>query len=137
MTHACPHCQTTTPTWSGSLRECAFVDGSAFSSHNWNCATVNRLRALCEPERRSVLDGVAIYATNDLWHALIDVSEVPLHEQSNSIVWLQVIWYKRRGQTLNVSVIDTEGDVASATEEQCLTTLKHLESNLAARHSSV
>ena len=137
MTHACPPCQTTSPTWAGSPRECTFVDGSTFSSHNWNCATVTRLRAFCEPERASVLDGVTIYATNDAWHALIDVSEVLLHEQSNGIVWLQVIWYKRRGQTLNVSVIDTEGDAASATEAQCLAILKHLESNLAARHSSV
>lgn len=88
---------------------------------------MTRLRALCEPERPSVLDGVAIYSTNDLWHALMDVSEVLLHEQSNGIVWLH----------LNVSVIDTEGDVALATEGQCLAILKHLESNFAARHSSV
>ena len=76
----CKECQERGKNWKGSDPNCAFKN-SIFDTDNWNCATMNKLRDLCEDKA--------------LWN----------NDQNAAIItgvdcdFIVITWYKRRGRT--------------------------------------
>lgn len=114
----CPSCVTRGKTWEGSDPKCAFTTG-VFSSNNWNCATLNKLREL------------TYLCANHVQHTRVDeqnyctlpLTEVPYFQTINSnetAVCLYFSWYKSRGLT---EVLYIMFDTASPREP----TLKEVE----------
>jgi hypothetical protein len=81
----CNLCATTPKNWEGDDRQCAFESGT-FSTLNWNCATVNKLRDIAE-NYRAYGDDQSI--------ATIPVGETKFRSSG----WLIMNWYKDRGRT--------------------------------------
>ncbi len=78
----CQMCWELGKTWEGDDPKCAFASG-AFSSDNWNCATMNALRDLAEQaSSRSDEERCGV---------------VPLHDGS----FIVLGWYKSRGRPLH------------------------------------
>lgn len=89
---ACPRCKTAPK--NASPRECAFT-GYAFSDDNWNCATMNTLRALVEQE------GLRVYGEDES----LGVIRCP-----DSIGGFLVLsWYKDRGRTSVAQFVSSMG----------------------------
>lgn len=70
---------------------CAFRDGR-FSSNNWNCATMNRLRALVTD------DWDRVHYSEDQFCGVL-----PFEGD-----FLVLSWYKRRGKTEGAWIVDEE-----------------------------
>jgi len=78
----------------GSAPKCAFEEGE-FSSDNWNCATMNELRAIAE-ER-------------EVWNQDQYCSIIPVPESEDDCGEFLVLgWYKHRGKTEAAWVIDED-----------------------------
>ena len=77
----CRMCRERGQTWNGDKPQCAFPNG-VFVRENWNCATANALRDLCQPWENTNNDQNAaiIKGVEDCDHVLLT-------------------WYKRRGRT--------------------------------------
>jgi hypothetical protein len=80
MKAMCKLCEDRGKTWQGSNPKCAFKQGT-FSTDNWNCATMNKLRDICEDH---------MVGNEDQNAALLSGVE------SDHIV---LTWYKNRGRT--------------------------------------
>lgn len=78
---SCPRCKARGKTWEGADPNCAFEDGE-FSSDNWNCATMNKLRDLCGDE---------ITVWNEDCNACI--------LKTDECGYVLLSWYKQRGRT--------------------------------------
>jgi hypothetical protein len=80
----CKACKERGKTWDGSAPQCAFVqDGiftGVFNSDNWNCATMNKLRNLCDEPINNEDQNAEIICGVDSQHVVLT-------------------WYKRRGRT--------------------------------------
>lgn len=90
----CAACKTRGKTWEGSDPKCAFLEGEF--GDNWNCASVNAIRDLCDRKLPSYKDGIYVRCCEDQWYAIIDVSHIRLDRFSYAL-WLT--WYKGRGRT--------------------------------------
>jgi len=89
----CRLCQERGKTWEGSDPRCAFV-GGVFTTDNWNCATMNRLRDMTgELEDKGRAD--TFYFRDDMDAGTIGVLRVVGMKYSGYIV---MTWYKRRGR---------------------------------------
>lgn len=76
----CKLCTERGKTWQGDDPECAFETGT-FSAKNWNCATMGKLRNLCEDSTVWNEDqNAALLCGEDCDHVVLS-------------------WYKRRGRT--------------------------------------
>lgn len=88
----------------GSDPKCAFPDGGPFTADNWNCATLNAIRA---PLEEIVLEGAvhdrvivqSCFRDSDQTNAMIN-----LYDIDGELSWpdgdcLFVSWYKQRGST--------------------------------------
>ena len=82
---SCRRCQERIKDWHGADPDCGFDDAGKFTTENWNCATLNALRDMCE----------GVYS-EDSRAALVSCEEG----------WLVVYWYKRRGRTDEVYLFD-------------------------------
>jgi hypothetical protein len=87
----CPRCRARGQTWPGEPPRCAFPSGLAFDRRNWNCATMNDLRAIAEK--------VAKW-NEDEW-----IAAVPLRERATFLV---LAWYKSRGATPQAFLLDSD-----------------------------
>lgn len=84
----CGWCRRRGQTWDGSAPKCAFPDGGKFVSDNWNCATMNVLRALIDT-------GSEVWS-DDQWLGTLAVGGK----------FLVLSWYKRRGRTEGAWLVD-------------------------------
>ena len=77
----CPRCKQRGKDWIGDDPKCAFKKG-VFSGDNWNCATMNALRALCKDEMTVCNEdqNVCVLPYPDFGHIVLE-------------------WYKSRGRT--------------------------------------
>ena len=76
----CKKCKERIKNWNGSDPKCAFPDG-VFNTDNWNCATMNELRGLCEE---------SYCYNNDQYAALLEGAGCD---------FVLLTWYKHRGRT--------------------------------------
>lgn len=89
---ACDHCRADYAKgypWKGERPRCAFPAGE-FTSDNWNCATMNRLRSIAEGCTPAHSEGQSCAA-------------IPL---DGSFIVLG--WYKSRGGTESASLLSSE-----------------------------
>jgi hypothetical protein len=93
---ACRACIERGKTWDGADPKCAFESG-VFSHENWNCATMNTLRDICEKEMESANH----YPYNNDQRAWL----FPVFGMGEFLV---LTWYKSRGKTDGAFVIDEE-----------------------------
>jgi len=84
----CPRCQKRGKNWKGDDPRCAFKSGF-FSEDNWNCATMNKLRAC---------DGFQTFSE--------DNSCMVLPFEGNFIV---LKWYKSRGRIDFAVILNDSG----------------------------
>lgn len=118
---ACKMCEARGHNYPGDPPRCAFV--GEFGG-NWNCATLNALRALFD--NAPVDPGLTIrYCDNDDRYAVIDISEVECDRGGNFGVCLWLCWYKQRGHTAAGFILDPSNIPRSPTEHECLCILKH------------
>jgi hypothetical protein len=87
----CKACEDRGQTWNGDSPSCAFDERGVFTSDNWNCATMNKLRALAED--RSV------------WNEDQYCSIIPFKDEGTYIV---LSWYKHRGRTQGAWFVDED-----------------------------
>lgn len=108
----CEACNKRGQTWRGDPPVCAFRNGSAWRSDNWNCATDGMLRRLVESNAAGV------------WHVRGDdqnVAAVSLVSAGlDGAVMLAMTWYKSRGRTEQVWLIDDDGAPRRPTEAEVL-----------------
>ena len=105
----CQMCTERGKTWNGSDPQCAFEDG-IFNADNWNCATMNELRAIAE--------NISISYRHDPNAA--SFGAVPF--ESGFIV---MTWYKNRGKTGNAQVMWDDEPTKPLTEEIALEAIKY------------
>jgi hypothetical protein len=82
MTFQCPRCKEREQTWEGDAPKCGFDESGNFLEHNWNCATLNALREIAEPNAvwNDNQQNVSVIQRFDVGHGILS-------------------WYKSRGQT--------------------------------------
>ena len=88
---ACKACNERSKTWNGDDPKCGF-ETDTFSSENWNCASIGRLRELAD--ERSVYN-------EDQYCSIIPIPD--------SCEFIVLCWYKRRGRTESAIVMSDSG----------------------------
>lgn len=118
----CPRCQVRGKTWEGSDPTCAFPGGRPFDPDNWNCATANAIRDIVY-EGQQPMPGVDYRYCDDQKYAT--VWAYPIEGVSGSAVW--VTWYKRRGRTERIIVLDDHVPPHSITLEEAEALIEYYE----------
>lgn len=83
--------------WSGDDPECPFVGGDIFTSDNWNCGIITRIRRLC-CDWEDELEGIDYQYCDDQKYATFNIAYVECDGQFIGYA-LWVCWYKSRGRT--------------------------------------
>ncbi len=99
----CKACQARGKTWQGDDPKCAFESG-AFSSDNWNCATMGKLRSILEYDA-------------EWYEDMHIVTARVLDDGKANIGWIVLSWYKSRGRTGQALFIDDEDSHPLTIEE--------------------
>ena len=102
---ACRMCDERRQTWEGEAPRCSFPDG-VFDSSGWNCATANAIREFCTEHKWC----------DDQYHATLDISELDSPYMGEAM-W--VTWYKNRGRTDQIIILDSLEGARVATLEDC------------------
>lgn len=101
----CKRCMDREKTWQGGDPRCAF-EHRVFSYDNWNCATMNILRDICEKD----MDKHSCYPYNNDQRAWL----IPAFDMGEFLV---LTWYKSRGKTDGAFIIDEEKHTVLTIEE--------------------
>jgi hypothetical protein len=118
-TMICKMCKERVKDWAGDDPTCYFDD-----PHNWNCATVNEIRDLCY-EGQELKPGIHYEYCDDEKFATFNIHEVEC--EGNYIGrCLYAAWYKQRGSTEAIWILDGEGDTPrKPTEGELLAIIKY------------
>ncbi|MBA7637624.1 hypothetical protein ES703_45270 [subsurface metagenome] len=120
---ACKMCKERGKDWRGDGPICYFED----PKHNWNCATVNAIRDICY-EGQKLPNGVCYQYCDDGKYATINISEVDDSKGNYIGRCLYIAWYKSRGGTEALWVLNGEYDEPrEPTEAELLAIIKHYE----------
>ena len=116
----CLMCKKRGQNWAGDPPVCYFDN----PAHNWNCATVNSIRDIVY-EGQELKAGVHYEYCDDEKFATINISEV--WDNDNYIGrCLYVAWYKQRGGTEALWILDGEGDEPrQPTEKELLAVIRY------------
>jgi len=117
----CQMCEKRGKNWEGGDPTCAFTD-TLFSPDNWNCATVNAIRDIVY-EGQELQEGVAYQYCDDMKYATIDVSDI--EGVMGYCLW--VCWYKNRGGTDALWLLDSRDRPRPPTEGECRRIIEHYE----------
>lgn len=93
--------------WTGDDINCPFQDGDIFNSNNWNCGIIGKIRDLCDLAIESNDTRFHYRYCDDQKYATIDVSEVLFYEDSPGYLTMWVTWYKSRGGTDAIYLLDS------------------------------
>lgn len=116
----CKMCLERVKDWKGSDPACYF-DGE----HNWNCATVNEIRELCY-EGQDLKEGIHYEYCDDEKFATFNIHEVEDDKCNYIGRCLYMAWYKQRGCTEALWILDGEDDVPrKPTEKELLAIIRH------------
>jgi len=117
----CKSCKTTEKQWNGDDRICYFDDPSG----NWNCATVNKIRSICY-EGQELPSGVQYQYCDDEKYATI---RIPLELELDALcLWVQ--WYKNRGGTNQLLMLDSYSKPRFPTESELLSIVEYYKGEL-------
>jgi hypothetical protein len=102
----------------GSQPRCAFPDG-VFVGDNWNCETAGQIRTICTADNYGVITdelpiGVSYQWDEDENYATIQTARIG----DCFGVFMYVQWYKNRGRTDIIAIIDNTVS-RPATEQEC------------------
>lgn len=100
---ACKMCQARGKDWNGDDPKCAF-DGEF--SKNWNCATLNAIRDICYEGQDPMPPGVDYRYCDDMKYATVKIDELEDENGDHIGMALWVCWYKNRGCTDAVWILD-------------------------------
>jgi hypothetical protein len=95
------------------------------SKENWNCETVNLIRSICW-EYEQLKPGITYQYCDDQKYAVIDISEVLLNDTYIGLsLWLT--WYKNRGGTDALWILDSYREPKKPTEEELIAIYSYYE----------
>ena len=118
---ACAMCKKRGQDWNGDTPDCYFEG----DEHNWNCATINAIRDLVY-EGQDLPQGIHYEYCEDEKFATINISEVDDRNENYIGRCLYVAWYKNRGGTDALWILDGEDDTPrKPTEDELLSILRH------------
>ena len=117
----CKMCKERGQTWSGSAPSCYFDK----PVNNWNCATVNAIRDIVY-EGQDLPVGVCYTYCDDEKYATIKIDDVD-DDRGNYIGrCLYVAWYKNRGETEALWILNGEYDEPrKPTESELLAIIRY------------
>jgi hypothetical protein len=119
----CTLCEKRGKTWKGDDPKCAFVDG-VFTSDNWNCATMNKLRDIADIlETTSRNDN----SCGSIGYVPMDNDYAPIHFDTSG-GYIVMMWYKSRGKTGN-AVFMTDNKTIPLTIEHAELAIKAYETD--------
>lgn len=101
----CKMCKKRGQTWAGSAPICYFDD----PDHNWNCAIINAIRDICY-EGQELKGGIHYEYCDDEKFATINIHDIEDNKGNYIGRCLYVAWYKNRGGTEALWILDGEGD---------------------------
>ena len=122
----CAACAERGKTWNGSDPVCAFANG-AFSEDNWSCATVERLREVVCEGQNPMPPHVDYRFCFDQKYATVQIDHVEDAQGERIGLALWVSWYKNRGRTEAMWVLDADKPPRAPTESELLAILAHFE----------
>lgn len=93
---ACKLCETRGKQWNGDDPKCAF-ENDVFSSDNWNCATMNKLREIADEYKTVQRDD---NSCGSIGYVPMDNDYAP-DDFDTYGGYIVVMWYKSRGATGN------------------------------------
>jgi len=113
----CKKCKERGKDWNGDDPQCAFVGEF---HENWNCATLNAIRDICHEGQDPMPPGVDYRYCDDQKYATIQIDGI--HDSKGNWIGyaLWVCWYKSRGRTEAVWVLDSDGPPRRPTEDELL-----------------
>lgn len=106
----CAACKSRVKDWHGDDAKCSFEGGGEFSRNGWNCATANMIRDLCKQDEP---DSICVYC-DDQYYATIKLPD------GSRWLALWVSWYKHRGATDAMWLLDSHDVPRKPTEAECL-----------------
>jgi hypothetical protein len=115
----CKACKERGQTWNGSPPKCAFEEGH-FSRENWNCATANAIRDLVYEGQNPMPEGVDYRYCEDQKYATVHVADI---DGPGPALALWVSWYKSRGGTDAMWLLEEYSEPRQPTEADCLAIL--------------
>ena len=116
----CKMCKERVKDWNGSDGSCYF-DGE----HNWNCATINKIRELCH-EGQELKRGIHYEYCDNEKFATFNIHEVEDSKGNYIGRCLYVAWYKCRGGTEALWILDGEDDIPKKpTENELLAIIRY------------
>lgn len=110
----CAACKARGQTWNGSPPICAFDD----FERNWGCATVNAIRDIVYEGQSPMPQGVDYQYCDDMKYATVGVDNVELSTGPAMALW--VAWYKSRGTTDALWLLNSDEAPRRPTEADCL-----------------
>ena len=122
MAHVCKACQERVWEFNGDKPRCGFSEGP-FNPDNWNCATLNALRDLVDESQHPMPDGVDYRYCSDQKYATVHIDDVELNGDWLGLA-LWVSWYKNRGTTEAVWILDHSGVPRQPSEAEVLAILE-------------
>ena len=118
----CKMCQERTKNWCGDDSICYFDD----PSENWNCATLNGIRDICYEGQLTLPEGVHYEYCDGEKFAAINIHEVEDSKGNYFGRCLYVAWYKNRGGTEALWILDGENDTPrTPTEDELLAIINY------------
>ncbi len=115
---SCKKCQVKVKDWKGEDANCAFNDRE-FDTDNWNCDTCNDIREICSDWNQEFPDGVQYRYCDDQKYATMDINEIELDDECIGMT-LWVSWYKSRGRTEEMWILEVGRDPRRPTEKELL-----------------
>lgn len=101
--------------------QCAFRS-EIFSENNWCCCTLDLIRDLCY-ERKNSHHYINYQYCEDQKYATINISYI--NEVAGDTLWIS--WYKNRGKTDNMWILDSYNNPTRPTEKDCLLIAKYFQ----------
>jgi len=118
----CPRCKQQGKDWEGSDPKCAFSNG-VFTRDNWNCATASALRGLVNVAS----DSNGWKCRDDLAAGSFGVLRVPSAAEDVVKGYVVMSWYKNRGCTGQIWVMEDDNPPHPITLEEAEAILKSYE----------
>lgn len=118
----CKMCLNRKQDWTGDKPKCYFDN----PSNNWNCATVNAIRDICYEGQQQIPKGVDYQYCGDRKYATICLDEIGYGDSPIGLA-LWVSWYKSRGRTDAMWILDECDTPRSPSEGELLAIIEHYE----------
>lgn len=114
----CQRCKKRGKDWNGDDPTCAFAKGKRFSGENWNCATANAVRDIVYEGQHPMPDAVDYRYCEDMKYATVKIDDLEMDNGNRIGMALWVAWYKSRGKTDAIWILDYDEPPRAPTEKE-------------------